>query len=99
MPDLPDCIIFPDDYSYLGALQVLAEKGLTPGKDISVMSYDGIQLAKAIGLTTYEQDTNALGRIACRRLIEAIEDPEAIVEHSVVMGKLIEGRTVTQKQV
>lgn len=99
MPDVPDCIIFPDDYSYLGAMQVLAEKGLTPGKDISVMSYDGINMAKAIGLTTYEQDTNALGTIACRRLIEVIENPDTIVEHSVVMGKLVEGKTVVQKQV
>ena len=92
--ELPTCIIFPDDYSYLGGMKVLQDAGMKIPEDISVMGYDGIQLAKVIGLSTYEQDKEALGRIACRRLLEQINDPQATTEQSVVSGRLIEGTTV-----
>ncbi len=90
----PTCIIFPDDYSYLGSMKVLQDAGLRVPEDISAMGYDGIRLARVIGLTTYRQDTETLGRAACRRLIEKIENPEAMTEQTVVMGRLIEGNTV-----
>ena len=93
--DLPSCIIFPDDYSYLGSMKVLQDAGLRVPEDISAMGYDGIRLARVIGLTTYRQDTETLGRAACRRLIEKIENPEAMTEQTVVMGRLIEGNTVS----
>ena len=95
----PTCIIFPDDYSYLGSMKVLQEAGLRVPEDISAMGYDGIRLARVIGLTTYRQDTETLGRAACRRLIEKIENPEAMTEQTVVMGHLVPGETVGEIKV
>ena len=94
MADRPTCIIFPDDYSRIGTISHMAEEKNPMPEDISLIGYDGIRMAKFIGLTTYEQDAVSLGRIACRRLIDAIENPTGMYEHSVVAGRLIEGNTV-----
>ena len=92
----PTCIIFPDDYSLIGTVSRLAEEKYSLLDNVSVMGYDGIKMAQFMGLTTYQQDAVSLGRIACKRLIDAIEDSTGICEHSVVAGRLIEGGTVKQ---
>lgn len=96
MEDRPTCIIFPDDYSRIGTISRMAEEKNPIPEDISLIGYDGIRMAKFVGLTTYEQDAVSLGRIACRRLVDAIENPTGMYEHSVVAGKLIEGNTVKE---
>ena len=48
-------------------------------------------------LTTWEQNTDELGRIAASRLIERIEHPRTTPpEHIVVRGRLLEGASVAQ---
>ena len=96
MEDRPTCIIFPDDYSLIGTISRMNEEKYSLLDNVSVMGYDGIKMAQFMGLTTYQQDALSLGRIACKRLIDAIEDSTGICEHSVVAGRLIEGRTVKQ---
>ena len=96
MEDRPTCIIFPDDYSLIGTVSRLSEEKYSLLDNVSVMGYDGIKMAQFMGLTTYQQDALSLGRIACKRLIDAIEDTTGICEHSVVAGRLIEGGTVKQ---
>lgn len=95
LPDRPTCILFPDDFSYIGGQNVLLEKGLRIPEDISVMGYDGIQLSKVMRLATYSQNTQDLGRIAAEKLIGAIECPKTTqVERIMVPGILMEGVTV-----
>ena len=99
LPTPPTCILFSDDYSYIGGINAIAEAGLRVPEDISVVGYDGIHLAKVISprLTTWEQNTAELGRIAADKLIERIEHPRtALAEHIVVQGRLLEGETVRQ---
>ena len=96
MEDRPTCIIFPDDYSLIGTISRMNEEKYSLLDNVSAMGYDGIKMAQFMGLTTYQQDALSLGRIACKRLIDAIEDSTGICEHSVVAGRLIEGRTVKQ---
>ena len=46
-------------------------------------------------LTTWQQNTEDLGRLAASRLIEKIEHPLTTPpEHIVVKGRLLEGETV-----
>lgn len=91
----PTCILFPDDYSFVGGQNALAQMGLQIPEDVSVMGYDGIHLARVLGLTTYRQDTEALGRIAADRLISLIEHPKTtLVDRIMVSGELIPGKTV-----
>lgn len=97
LPDRPTCIIFPDDFSYIGGQNVLMEQGIRVPEDISVMGYDGIQLAKVMRLATYSQNTQDLGRIAAEKLISLIEHPKTTpIDRLMVPGTLLEGVTVKQ---
>ena len=96
---LPTCLFFPDDYAYIGGMNALAEAGLRVPEDISVAGYDGIHLAKVVSphLTTWQQNTEDLGKIAASKLIERIENPRtSLPEHIVVQGKLLEGETIRE---
>jgi len=95
LPDRPSCILFPDDFSYIGGRNVLKEKGLRIPEDISAVGYDGIQLAQVLGLTTYSQNTQDIGRIAAQQLIGMIEHPEEPrPDRILVSGGLVEGNSV-----
>ena len=94
LEDKPTCIIFPDDYSLIGTMSRFADEKDDSLQNISVIGYDGIKMARFIGLTTYQQDAKSLGMLACKRLVDAIENPSGIYEHSIVAGHLIEGSSV-----
>lgn len=97
LPNRPTCILFPDDYSYVGGMNALRQMGIRVPEDVSVMGYDGIHLARVIGLTTYWQDTQELGRIAAERLISLIEHPKTtLIDRIMVSGRLLEGTTVKE---
>jgi len=95
LPDRPTCIIFPDDFSYIGGLNVLNEMGLRVPEDISTVGYDGIHLAKVLKLTTYSQNTAEIGKLAADRLIRLIEHPKTTeIDRILVSGSLLEGASV-----
>lgn len=95
LPDPPTCILFPDDFSYIGGMNVIQEKGLRIPEDISAVGYDGIHLAKVLRLTTYSQNAAELGRTAAERLISLIEHPKTtILDRTLIQGGLMEGNSV-----
>ncbi len=97
LPERPSCILFPDDYAYIGGLNAILEAGLRIPEDISAVGYDGIHMAKMLSprLTTWRQNSEELGRIAATLLIERIEHPRtALPQHVTVQGRLLEGETV-----
>ena len=99
LADPPTAIMFPDDYAFMGGRTEIIERGLNIPDDVSVCGYDGVNLAKILDpkLTTWEQNTDKLGRIAVDKLIDRIENPDtAIPEYIVVKGKMFKGETVKQ---
>ena len=94
LKDRPTMIIFPDDYSYIGGLDAINSSGLSIPDDISAAGYDGINLAKIMNITTYEQNTLELGRIAVRKLLQLINVPDLPVERVIISGNMIYGKTV-----
>lgn len=97
LPEPPTCILFPDDYSYIGGVGVLSDMGLRIPEDISVVGYDGIHLAKVVRLTSYSQNTKQIGKIAAEKLISLIERPKTtLIDRIVVTGSLLEGTSVKQ---
>lgn len=99
MKERPTCIIFPDDFSCIGGINVIKEYGLRIPEDISIAGYDGILMSQMLDpkLTTYQQDTKALGRSAAEKLIALIENPKAsIIERVVVEGKVLKGSSVNK---
>lgn len=101
LPEKPTCILFPDDFSFIGGHNAFLEADYsiphlkTSKKTISAMGYDGIKLAQMMHLTTYTQNALEIGRTAADRLIYRIEHPkEAQPEQILVSGCLLEGITV-----
>ena len=97
LPEPPTCILFPDDFSAIGGLNVITGAGLHVPEDISVVGYDGIYLSQTMSprLTTYRQDTAALGRTAAARLIELIERPRTtVMDRTIIPGALLPGETL-----
>lgn len=93
----PTCILYPDDFSSFGGMNVIKEKGLRIPEDISVAGYDGLRIGRHIEpkLTTLRQDTDAIGEEAARKLIDLIEKPKTtIIEQVVIGGEVYEGKTV-----
>ncbi len=99
LPERPTCILFSDDYSYIGGINAIYEAGLRVPEDISIVGYDGIHMAKMVSpkLTTWQQNTAELGKLAAERLIDRIEHPHTTPpKHITVQGRLLEGETVRQ---
>ena len=95
----PTCIFYPDDYAALGGIRELTSRGLTPGKDISIVGYDGIALTSMMipPLTTYEQNGETIGRVMAEALINKIENPENFEpKKEMITGRLIKGGTVVK---
>lgn len=97
LPDRPTCILFPDDFSYIGGWHAIRDHGLRIPEDISAVGYDGIQLARSMHLTTYSQNTMELGRTAVEKLVGLIEHPKTTpIERIVIPGGLLEGTSVKE---
>lgn len=99
LPDRPTCILYPDDYSSYGGMNVLRQHGLSVPDDISIAGFDGITLSRLIEpqLTTLAQDTTKIGRLAAEHLISLIEKPKStLIEQIVVDGSLQIGKTVAK---
>ena len=97
MADRPTCIMYPDDFSFIGGMYEIEKAGLTIPDDISVAGYDGIYLSQVLRpeLTTMHQDTDTLGREAAAKLINAVINPKMHIPQQVVVpGTLIKGSSV-----
>ncbi len=97
LPSPPTCILYPDDYSYLGGLSEIEKHGLSIPEDISAIGYDGIYLSALLRpqLTTYRQDAEATGKAAVEKLIEQIGQPGANSDEQIfIKGSLQQGNSV-----
>ncbi len=93
----PSCIFYADDYSAIGGMNEIKARGLSIPDDISIVGYDGSNIAAQIEpkLTTIVQDTRMIGKVAAENLIEMIEKPKsAVCEHVVIEGVLQPGKSV-----
>ena len=98
LPDPPTCILFPDDFSALGGISEIRQRGLRIPEDISVAGYDGIHLSQVLDppLTTFRQNTGLMGKTAASQLIELIERPRTTLPRTtVVAGELWPGKSVS----
>lgn len=95
--DRPTCIILPDDFAAIGAMNALEELGLSVPEDISIAGYDGIVLSQVLRpkLTTIRQDTEGMGAEAAKRLIALIKKEISNDEPPLIIkGDLLEGASV-----
>ena len=97
MRNRPTCILYPDDYSAIGGLNAIDRAGWSVPDDISVVGYDGLYVSQIIHpkLTTYQQNTEEIGRVAAKSLIKLMRDPKStLIDKILVPGKVLEGASV-----
>ena len=93
----PTCILYPDDYSCIGGMNVIRDAGLSIPEDISVAGYDGVTIGRLLSpkLTTYSQNMRGLGEAAASKIIELIEKPRTTLKDNTVLdGYLVKGETL-----
>ena len=74
-PNPPTAVFAMSDEMAFGALRSLRAHGLQPGRDISVVGFDGHEMAEHLDLTTIVQPVEEIGIRAAQSLLDAIEDP------------------------
>ena len=97
LPEKPTCILYPDDFSFIGGMNELERQGLSIPDDMSVVGYDGILLSQVLRpkLTTFRQDAENMGKKAALLLVEQIEQPKSWIPQLIsVTGELLEGHSV-----
>lgn len=83
-PNPPSALLYSVDRAAIGAYTVAKERGLTIGRDFSVIAYDGVPEGSLIDppLTTFQVDTRKAGKRLAELLIQQIRgaDPEDLRE-------------------
>jgi LacI family transcriptional regulator len=97
LSDPPTCIMYPDDFSFIGGMNEIEKHGLNIPDDISVTGYDGIYLSQVLRpkLSTFKQNTEALGKEAAINLVQAIVDKKTYIPKQIwIEGELLIGNSV-----
>ncbi len=96
LPVRPTCILMPDDYACLGALEAANQLGLRVPEDLSLGGYDGIRLARLLRprLTTVFQDAPRIGMLAAQQLVDQIENAPSAPVQAAVPCRLIPGESI-----
>jgi DNA-binding LacI/PurR family transcriptional regulator len=68
--DRPTAIVGLSDVQALGAMEAMKVRGLTPGRDLTVVGFDDIPAAAPAGLTTIRQPIKDKGRAVGRMLLD-----------------------------
>jgi DNA-binding LacI/PurR family transcriptional regulator len=79
--DRPTAILAISDVMALGVLDALHQRGLSAGREVSVVGFDDIPAARDAALTTVRQPVYEKGRLAGLRLL----DPDNLPDQRVVL--------------
>lgn len=95
---LPQAIFTSNDAMAVGVYHALFQAGLTVGRDIAVIGYDDIELARYMTppLTTVHQPKDELGELAIDTLIHRLAEPGASQQLLVLTPELIERGSVAE---
>ncbi len=87
----PTAVFVANDFSAMGALEVLDNEGIRVPEDMSLVGYDNVESAAyhRIALTTVDQPRFDMGRMAVGFLLERIEQERTISQHAVLPPKLV----------
>lgn len=91
LPKPPNGIFCCCDQVAAGAIKYLWEQGLTPGKDVDVIGFDGTYLSELCtpALTTVEQPAFEMGKTAFDLLFERMQNQKSLTKKVVMPHKLI----------
>jgi LacI family transcriptional regulator len=95
-PVRPTAVLVDNNLSGVGALRALAEAGLHPGRDLSLIVYDGVpaDLPLPYRVTCIEQPTGELaGRTMARLVLDLLAGKPVEELHALAQPRLGEGDT------
>ena len=102
LPEPPECILFPDDFSLMGVMDQLRQRGVRVPDRFAAAGYDGISPSAYFypRLFTYRQDTDRIGRLAVDRLLDRVLGlPEQTEPGEVIVpGRMLEGDTLPPRR-
>lgn len=89
-------VMCPSDRALLDLGSALEQHGVRIPAHLSATGFDGaFPLASPwLGLTTYEQPVERMGREAVELVIAHIDEPARTPEHRALLGRLLPGRTL-----
>jgi len=85
LPNRPTCIVYPDDLTAVGGLNMMQESGMVIPRDISIAGYDGLNLVNIVRprITTIRQDT-----------VSMVPDTTPVAETVIVDGMVEPGESI-----
>ena len=95
-PDPPSAVFAMSDEIAFGAIMELGNRGLVPGRDVSVIGVDDHEFSRVVGLTTIRQTVADHGATAARLLLNTMH-PNTM--HPNTMHAAAMSETTTQRVV
>jgi DNA-binding LacI/PurR family transcriptional regulator len=87
------------DEMAFGALRSLRAHGLEPGRDVSVVGFDGHEMSEHLDLTTVVQPVEEIGARAARLLLARLDDPQDDPKHEVLaLDMVVRGSTALRRR-
>jgi DNA-binding LacI/PurR family transcriptional regulator len=88
-PNRPTAIFCESDEMAFGAMQAARRHGLSVPDDISIIGFDGHEMAEYSDLTTIEQPVQLMGEMAAWSIMERLRKPTAEVPSLVLPTTLV----------
>ncbi|MCJ2184786.1 LacI family DNA-binding transcriptional regulator [Novosphingobium sp. 1949] len=90
-PSPPDALFCVNDHMAIGALHAVHHRGLTPGRDISVIGFDNVSIAHwpLLDLTTLAQPLEGMIEATVALLLKAIASNTMPTTQEALTGKLV----------
>lgn len=98
LQDRPTAVFAVNDMTAFGIIQELFNNGVKVPEDISVIGFDNIEFSSMVNppLTTVNQPAFETGRIACKQLLDSMEDDEVTDISITLEPTLIERKSVVK---
>jgi DNA-binding LacI/PurR family transcriptional regulator len=90
-PDPPTAVVAANDAAAVGVLAAAADLRVEVPAALSVVGYDDTSIARlrAVSLTSVDNAAHEVGRLAARRLLDRLEDPDAPADLQLVAPRLV----------
>ena len=97
-PRPPTAVFAMSDEMAFGALRSLRSHGLEPGRDVSVVGFDGHEMAEHLDLTTVVQPVEQIGARAARTLLDRLDNPTGGPVHvELPLEMVVRGSTAPRR--
>jgi DNA-binding LacI/PurR family transcriptional regulator len=97
-PNPPTAVFAMSDEMAFGALRSLRNHGLEPGRDVSVVGFDGHEMSEHLDLTTVVQPVERIGARAAQTLLDRLDDPSTEPVHvELPLEMVVRGSTAPRR--